>query len=84
MNLSLTLCQSNGSKVVCFHNTPLHREIGVQYVTTVTDSGIINEDIHSSMTFKDLFYSSVHCVCVGQVKDHSAGRVSLKVKEEKK
>lgn len=61
----------------------MNRKVGIQYAATVTDSSIINEDIHLSVTFQDLLCSFVHCVCVSQVKDNSAGSVSLVGKQNK-
>lgn len=55
--------------------------MGIQYIATVTDSGIIDEDVHSSVTFQNLLCSSVHCVCVSEVEDHISGRVSLVVEQ---
>ena len=58
--------------------------MGIQYVATVTDSSIIDEDIHLSVTFQDLLSSSVHCVYVSQVEDDSAGSVRLVVEQNVK
>lgn len=46
-----TLSERNGTKVIGFHNISLNRHVGVQYVATVTDSCIINEDIYMSVAF---------------------------------
>lgn len=83
LHSSLTLSKSNGPKVICFHNIPVNWNVGIQYVATVTDSSIINEDIHLSVTFQDLLCSSVHRVRVSQVKDDGAGSVSLLVGQKR-
>lgn len=57
--------------------------MGIQYVASVTDSGIIDEDIHLSVTFQDLLSSSVHCVFHSQVEDNSVGSVSLVVEQNR-
>lgn len=80
---SLTLSESNGPKVICFHNISLNWNVGIQYIATVADSSIVDEDIHLSITLQDLLCSSVHCVCVSQVKDNSAGSVSLVVEQNR-
>lgn len=81
---SLTLSESNGSKVICFHNISLNWNVGIQYIATVADSSIVDEDIHLSITLQDLLCSSVHCVCVSQVKDNRAGSVSLVVEQNRR
>lgn len=51
--------------------------MGIQYVATVTDPGIVDEDVRLAVTFQDLLRSSVHRVCVSQVEDDGAGSVRL-------
>jgi len=53
--------------------------VGVQYVAAVTDSSVIDEDVHMPVTLQDLLRSSVHCGGVRQVEGDGAGSVSLVV-----
>lgn len=79
----LTLCQGNRPKIISFHNVPLNGNVGVQYGATVTDSRVIDEDVHVAVTFEDLLCSSVHRVSVSQVEGNSNGSVSLRQKNTK-
>lgn len=75
------MSESNGPKVIRFHDVPLDRDVGVQYVAAVTDSSVVNEDVHVPVALQDLLRRPVHRVCVGQVEGDGAGGEGLEVEQ---
>lgn len=61
----------------------MNRNVGIQDVTTVTDSGVVDKDVHLAVTLKDLLCSVAHCLRLSQVEGHYTGDVCLQAENNK-
>ena len=80
---TVTFRQSNWTKIVCLHDSPVHVQAGVHNGAAVADPSVVDEHVHIAKALQDLRSGPHYGPRVREVKGHRVRLVSLHLGEDR-